>query len=141
MGATRKLTWKNGILLFVVCWLAAFLVVGVLRTVLIPKDERDCHARVRMIQKAVEDRDRMHPSDPVRGDLDTGRMVSLGLVPQGFAYDAASHYYFVGETAHGWRVKCNRHEDNPLLLRLTGVTLLALVLWVVAASLKRYTLS
>jgi hypothetical protein len=46
----------------------------------------------------------------------------------------------VGQTAHGPKVKCNKDEDNPLILRLTGDTLIAVLLFLMFCSFRGYVL-
>jgi hypothetical protein len=125
----QKLTWKRGLLIFAACWVVTFVAVYVLRQVLIPREELDCYARVQTLQKAVDKWDAAHPDKPVTEDIDENALVMEGFL-QPLSYDHNRHYYFVGETAHGLRVKCNKDEDNPLILRLTGVTILAVPVFV-----------
>lgn len=126
---SRKLTWKNGLLIFALCWVVTFVAVYVLRQVLIPRDELDCYARVQTLQKAVDQWNAAHPDKPVTEDIDENALVQAGFL-QPLTYDHDKHYYFVGETAHGLKVKCNKHEDNPLVLKLTGDTLIAVLVFV-----------
>jgi hypothetical protein len=134
-----KLTWKKGLLLFAACFAVTVAVVFVLRQVLIPKEELDCYARVITLQKAVHQWDQVHPDKPLKDDIDEAALVKEGFL-QPLVYDHNLHYYFVGETAHGLRVKCNKHEDNPLVLRLTGDFLLAVLVFVVLSSFRGYVL-
>lgn len=140
MPVPRRMTVKSGLVYFALCWFIAWGGITLLRWSLIPAEERECHTRVRRIQEAVDAWDRVHPEEPIRHEIDMERLRSSGFLHAGDVFDPGKHYYFVGETAHGWRVRCNRHEDNPLLLRWTGVTLLALVLWVALASVRRTVL-
>lgn len=135
----KKLTWKNGLLIFALCWVATFAAVAVLRQALIPRDELDCYARVGVLQAAVDQWNRARPDKPVTDEIDENALVQGGFLKP-LSYDHEKHYYFVGETAHGLRVKCNKHEDNPLLLKLTGDTLLAVLAFVVFCSTRRYVL-
>jgi hypothetical protein len=115
---------KKGWALFEACWVATLALVWGLRQALIPRDELDCYARVIALQKAVDRWNKVHADKPAADVLDETALAAAGfLKPQ--SYDREKHYYFVGETAHGPRVKCNKHADNPAVLRLTGVTLLA----------------
>jgi hypothetical protein len=136
---TEKLAWKKGWLIFAVSWIITLIAVTALRHILIPKDEMDCYYRVCILQKAVDKWNQVHPDKKIIDDIDEPALVKESfLMPQ--AYDHDKHYYFVGETAHGLRVKCNKHEDNPLILRLTGVTLLALLVFVVYCSNRNLVL-
>lgn len=136
---TQKITFQKGVLIFALCWVATFLAVFILRQVLIPRDELDCYARVITLQKAVNQWNEAHADKPVTDEIDEAALVKEGdLQPQ--TYDHEKHYYFVGETAHGLRVKCNKHEDNPLILRLTGDTLLAVLVFVVFCFFRGFVL-
>jgi hypothetical protein len=135
----KKLTWKSGLLIFALCWVATFVAVWVLRQVLIPKDELDCYARVITLQKAVDKWNQAHPDKVITEDIDEAALIKEGFL-QPLTYDHDKHYYFVGQTAHGLRVKCNKHEDNPLILKLTGDTLLAVLVFVVFCSTRKYVL-
>jgi|SRR5579859_231930 len=135
----QKLTWKKGWTIFAASWLLTLAAVTLLRHVLIPKDEMDCYYRVEDLQAAVDKWNKSHPDKVINDEIDEAALVKEGfLQPQN--YDHERHYYFVGETAHGPRVKCNKHEDNPLILRLTGVTLLAVLVFVFYCSSRRYVL-
>jgi hypothetical protein len=136
---TKKLTWKRGLRIFAFCWVATFVAVFILRQALIPRDELDCYARVKTLQKAVNQWDQAHPDKPVTEIIDENALVQAGFL-QPLAYDHDKHYYFVGETAHGLKVKCNKHEDNPMVLKLTGDTLLAVLAFFVFCSTRRYVL-
>lgn len=133
-----RLTWKRGWKIFAVCWAATFLAVWVLRQVLIPKDELACYARVGMFQKAVDRWNKAHPEARMDRDVEEEALVGMGMKSQ--TYDREKHWYFVGKTPWGPRVKCNKHEDNPTVLKLTGVTLLALLAFVVYCSTKKIVL-
>ncbi len=136
---SKLLNGKNSLLIFAACWVFTFLAVYVLRQVLIPRDELDCYARVITLQKAVNQWDAANPSKPVTEDIDENALVQAGYL-QPLSYDHDKHYYFVGETAHGLKVKCNKHEDNPLILKLTGDTILAVLVFVVFCMLRGYVL-
>jgi hypothetical protein len=135
----QKLTWKTGAALYAACWIAAFGAVYLLRQALIPKEELDCYARIRILQKAVDQWDAAHPDQPVTEEIDQQALVKAGFLKP-LVYDHDKHYYFVGKTAHGLRVKCNKHEDNPLSLKLTGDTLLAVLLFAVFCAWRGYVL-
>ena len=138
-GKTTKLTWKNGLIIFAACWVVTAGAVTALRHVLIPKDEMDCYYRIETLQKAVNQWNAAHPDKIINDDIDEAALVKEGfLTPQ--TYDHEKHYYFVGETAHGMKVKCNKHEDNPLVLRLTGDFLLAVLVFIVFCVYRRYVL-
>ncbi|HET9868910.1 MAG TPA: hypothetical protein VFR02_00215 [bacterium] len=129
------LTWKKGWTLFAACWLATFLAVWGLRQVFIPKEELDCYARVQVLQKAVDQWNAAHPDQAMTDSLDPGqgldeaKLTAAGLMPAQ-TYDHNRHYYFIDKTPHGLKVKCNKDEDNPLILRLVGDTLLAALVFV-----------
>jgi hypothetical protein len=135
----KVLTWKKGWTIFAVCWIATVVVVWGLRQILIPKEELDCYARVQMFQKAVNQWNTAHPdqvmtdSDDKDKMFDENKLVQAGLIPPQ-TYDHDRHYYFIDTTAHGLKVKCNKDEDNPLILRLVGDTLLALLVFVLYCS-------
>jgi hypothetical protein len=135
----KKLTWKSGLTIFAACWVATVAAVYLLRQVLIPKDEMACYNRVITLQKAVDKWNKSHPEKVINDEIDETALVKEGLMP-GQDYDREKHYHFVGETAHGPRVKCNKHEDNPLVLRLTGDTLIAVLVFFVYCSSRRYVL-
>jgi hypothetical protein len=136
---TKKLTWKTGLTIFGISWLFTFVTVYALRQVLIPRDELDCYARVITLQKAVNQWNQVHLDKPVTEDIDENALVQAGFL-QPLTYDHDKHYYFVGETAHGLKVKCNKHEDNPMVLKLTGDTLLAVLVFFVYCSTRKYVL-
>ncbi len=138
-GKTTKLTWKTGLTIFAISWVVTVGAVYLLRQLLIPKDEMDCYYRIVTLQKAVNQWNTAHPDKIITDDIDETALVKEGfLIPQ--TYDHERHYYFVGETAHGLKVKCNKHEDNPLVLRLTGDTLLAVLVFIVFCINRRYVL-
>src|SRR5260221_8548813 len=134
-----KLTWKSGLTIFAISWVVTVGAVYLLRQALIPKDEMDCYHRIFTLQKAVNQWNAAHSDKVINDEIDEMALVKEGfLTPQ--TYDHEKHYYFVGETAHGLKVKCNKHEDNPLVLRLTGDTLLAVLVFIVFCSYRRYVL-
>ncbi len=136
---TEKLTWNKGLLIYGFCFVFTFLAVYLLRQALIPKEELDCYARVITLQKAVNQWNKAHPEKIINDEIDEAVLAKEGfLQPQ--TYDHEKHYYFVGETAHGLRVKCNKHEDNPLILRLTGDAILGVLVFVVFCSFRGYVL-
>jgi len=136
---TKKLTWKRGLTIYALSWAATFLVVFGLRQILIDRDELNCYSRVQTLQKAVNQWNQAHPDKPITEDIDENALVQAGFL-QPLTYDHDKHYYFVGETAHGLRVKCNKHEDNPLVLKLTGDSLLAMLVFFVFCYKKKYVL-
>jgi hypothetical protein len=135
----QKLTWKTGLTIYALCWAATFGAVYLLRQALIPREELDCYARIRVLQKAVDQWDSAHPDQPVTEEIDQQALVKAGFLKP-LVYDHDKHYYFVGKTAHGLRVKCNKHADNPLALKLTGDTLLAVLLFIVICAWRGYVL-
>lgn len=135
----KKLTWKKGWTLFAISWAITFVMVFALRQVLIPRDELDCYARIGTLQKAVDQWNKVHADKIITEDIDENALVQAGFLTA-LTYDHEKHYYFVGDTAHGLRVKCNKHEDNPLILKLTGDTLLAVLGFIVYCSYRRYRL-
>jgi hypothetical protein len=136
---TKKLTWKNGLLVFAACWVVTVIAVTILRQVLIPKDEMACYNRVINLQKAVNKWNQTHSDKVINDEIDEAALNKEGLLtPQD--YDHEKHYYFVGETAHGLKVKCNKHEDNPLVLRLTGDTLLAVLVFIIVCINRKWVL-
>jgi hypothetical protein len=140
MDSQRKiipLTWKIGSLIFLFSFLFAATAVFFLRQALIPKEELECYARVAVLQKAVNQWNKAFPDKPITDEIDEAQLVKAGFL-QPLTYDHSLHYYFVGETAHGLRVKCNKHEDNPLVLRLTGDLLLAVLVFIVFCSIRGY---
>jgi hypothetical protein len=142
MDSQRKtipLNWKNGIVIFLLSFLFAVVSVYFLRQNLIPKEELDCYARVITLQKAVDQWNKAFPDKPITDEIDEPSLVKAGFL-QPLTYDHNLHYYFVGETAHGPKVKCNKHEDNPLVLRLTGDFLLAVLIFVIFCSVRGYVL-
>jgi hypothetical protein len=142
MNSQKKiipLNWKNGSLIFLLSFLFAVISVHFLRQALIPKEELDCYARVITLQKAVNQWNQAFPDKIINDQIDETQLVKAGFL-QPLNYDHSLHYYFVGETAHGPRVKCNKHEDNPLVLRLTGDFLLAVLIFVLFCSIRGYVL-
>jgi hypothetical protein len=140
MDSQRKaipLTWKTGSILFLICFVVSVAAVHFLRQALIPKEELDCYARVIVLQKAVDQWDMAHPDQIIKDEINEDALVKAGFL-QPLTYDHNRHYYFVGETAHGFRVKCNKDEDNPLILRLTGDLLLAVLVFLVVCSVRGY---
>jgi len=135
----QKLTARKGWLIFVVCWVATLATVTVLRHALIPKGEMDCYDRVLVLQRAVDGWNQAHPDKKMTDEIDEAALMKENLWAGG-NYDREKHYYFVGETAYGPHVKCNKHEDNPLILRLTGVTLLAVLVFLVYCSSRKLVL-
>jgi len=125
---TGTLTWKKGWLIFTLCWIGAFFTVTLLRQALIPREEMDCYERLGTLQNAVDRWNKSHPDKKITDEIDEQALEKEGLWKAG-GYDPKRHYYFIGETPHGPSVKCNKDEDNPLLLRLTGVTLLAILVF------------
>jgi hypothetical protein len=134
---TMALNWMNGSVIFLLSFLVAAAGVFFLRQTLIPKEELDCYDRVITLQKAIDQWDKAYPEKPVTDEIDEAALVKAGFL-QLLTYDHTLHYYFVGETAHGLRVKCNKHEDNPLVLRLTGDFLLAVLLFIIFCSIRGY---
>jgi hypothetical protein len=142
MDSRRKtipLNWKKASLIFLFSFLFAATAVYFLRQALIPQEELDCYARVIVLQKAVDQWNKAFPDKPITDEIDEGALVKAGFL-QPLTYDHNLHYYFVGETAHGPKVKCNKHEDNPLVLRLTGDFLLAVLIFVIFCSIRGYVL-
>jgi hypothetical protein len=142
MNFQRKiisLNWKNGSVIFLLSFLFAATSVYFLRQALIPKEELDCYARVAVLQKAVDQWNKAFPDKVMNDQIDETQLVKAGFL-QPLNYDHDLHYYFVGETAHGLRVKCNKHEDNPFILRLTGDFLLAVLIFVIFCSVRGYVL-
>jgi len=136
---TIPLNWKKGAVIFLFSFLTAAAAVYFLRQAFIPKEELDCYARVATLQKAVDQWNRAYPDKPITDDIDEDQLVKAGFL-QPLNYDHSLHYYFVGQTAHGPRVKCNKHEDNPLVLRLTGDFLLAVLIFLIFCSVRGYVL-
>jgi hypothetical protein len=135
----QKLTWKKGLAIYGVSWVITFLVVFGLRQALIDRDELNCYARVHTIQKAVDQWNQAHPDKLITEDIDENALTQAGLLPAQ-TYDPQKHYYFVGQTPWGPKVKCNKHEDNPLILKLVGDCLLAILGFVAFCSYKGYVL-
>jgi len=122
------LTWKKGLLIFAASWLLTLFTAALLRQALIPKEELDCYGRVAALQKAVSRWNLAHPEKTMTEGIDEEALARDGLW-EAEGYDRNRHYYFIEEAPGGRRVKCNKDEDNPLLLRLTGVTLLAVLVF------------
>lgn len=135
----KKLTAKKGWIIFLICWAVSFLSIYALRQVLIPREELDCYARVIILQKAVNQWNQTHLDKPITELIDENALVQAGFLKP-LNYDHERHFYFVGQTAHGPKVKCNKDEDNPLILKLTGDTLIAVLLFVVYCSFEKYVL-
>jgi hypothetical protein len=135
----KKLTWKQGLTIYAVSWVITFFVVFGLRQALIDRDELNCYARVQTLQRSVDQWNKAHSEKPVTEDIDENALVQAGLLATQ-TYDHEKHYYFVGQTAWGPRVKCNKHEDNPLILKLVGDCLLAILGFVAFCSYKGYVL-
>jgi hypothetical protein len=135
----KKLTAKKGWIIFAICWVVSFVGIYTLRQMLIPKEELDCYQRVITLQKAVNQWNQAHSDKPITELIDENALVSAGFLTP-LTYDHDRHFYFVGQTAHGPRVKCNKDEDNPLILRLTGDTLIAVLLFLVFCSFRGYVL-
>ena len=133
------LNWKNGSLIFIFSFLFATTAVYFLRQALIPNEELDCYARVAVLQKAVNQWNQAYPDKVINDEIDESQLIKAGFL-QPLTYDHNLHYYFVGETAHGLKVKCNKHEDNPLVLRLTGDFLLAVLIFIIFCSVRGYVL-
>jgi len=133
------LNWKNASLIFLFSFLFATTAVYFLRQALIPKEELDCYARVTVLQKAVNQWNQAYPDKVINDEIDESQLIKAGFL-QPLTYDHNLHYYFVGETAHGLKVKCNKHEDNPLILRLTGDFLLAVLIFIIFCSIRGYVL-
>ena len=133
------LTWKTGWTIFAVCWVATVAAVYGLRILFIDKDEMACFHRVDTLQTAVSQWNNAHPDKVIKEDIDEAALVKEGYL-SALTYDHEKHYYFVGETAHGNKVKCNKHEDNPLILRLTGDTLLAVLVFLAFCGWRGFVL-
>lgn len=114
-----------GLRLYAVCWLAVFAAVALLRFALLPAEEKAAYARVRALQVAVDRWNREHPGEPMT-DLNEEALRKAGYRVPPPLEDERLHF-FLGETPFGLRVKCNLYADNPLVLRLVGVSLLALL--------------
>ncbi len=125
---TEVLTWKKGLLLFAGAWIVTLVAAAFLRHTFIPKEEMGCYERVRSLQKAVNLWNAVHSDKSMTDEIDEGALAGEGFW-KAEVYDRTRHYYFIEETPQGRRVKCSKDEDNPLLLRLTGVTLLAVLVF------------
>ncbi len=139
ISKNKKLTLKNGLMIYAVCWVLTFAATFVLRQVFIPRDELDCYARVPVIQKAVNQWNAAHADKPVTEIIDENALIKEGFLPAQ-TYDHEKHYYFVSQTARGLKVKCNKHEDNPLILKLTGDSILAVLVFVICCYNRKYVL-
>jgi hypothetical protein len=117
----------------------SFLVIYGLRQVLIPKEELDCYARVIILQKAVNQWNQTHTDKPIIELIDENALVLAGYL-QPLTYDHERHFYFVGQTAHGPKVKCNKDEDNPMILKLMGDTLIAVLFFLIYCSYRGFVL-
>ena len=135
----QKLSWKKGLTIYAVSWVVTLLLVWGLRQVFIDRDELNCYARVHTFQKAVDQWNQAHPDKVITEDIDENSLVQAGFLPAQ-TYDHEKHYYFVGQTPWGPKVKCNKHEDNPLVLKLVGVCLLAIIGFVGFCARKGYVL-
>ena len=135
----KKLTWKQGLTIYAVSWVVTFFIVFGLRQALIDRDELNCYARVKTLQSSVDQWNKAHSDHPITEDIDESALVQGGFLAAQ-TYDHEKHYYFVGQTAWGPRVKCNKHEDNPLILKLVGDCLLAILGFVGYCSFKGYVL-
>jgi len=133
----KKITFKQGLVIYAVCWVLTVLAVWGLRHIFIPKEEMDCYNRIPVFQKAVDQWNAAHPDKPVTEIIDENALTQAGFLPPQ-TYDHERHYYFVGQTAHGLRVKCNKDEDNPLVLRLAGDSELAVLVFLVYCMYRKY---
>lgn len=138
--STRPLDAKTGWLFFAACWVAALLCVGAARWAFIPSEERACYARSCELDHAVKAWNKAHADKPMddKGEIDEAALVSGGFLKSALTYDPQKHYYFVDRQVHGLKVKCNKHEDNPLVLKLTGVTLLGVLFFLAWCSFRGY---
>lgn len=137
MTEHRPLTRKNALLRLVACWVVAFVAVTLLRNALIPSAERECYSRVRTLDASLQRYLKGHPDASGLDRLTPEQLVREGLLSESDAARPEEHYYFIEKGPWGWRARCNRHQDNPLVLRLTGVTLLSLVFWVAVTAYRR----
>ncbi len=135
----KQLTAKKGWLIFAVCWVISFFVIYGLRQVLIPKEELDCYGRVITLQKAVNQWNQTHLEKPITELIDENALVQAGFLKP-LTYDHERHFYFAGQTAHGPKVKCNKDEDNPMILKLTGDTLIAVLFFLFYCSYRGFVL-
>jgi hypothetical protein len=137
---TKQLKAQTGWIVFAFCWIVSLLGVWVLRQAFIPREELSCYANACTLNHAVQAWNKAH-ADHVMDDkveIDQAALLSGGFLKKPLNYDPQKHYYFVDRQVHGLKVKCNKHEDNPTVLKLTGVTLLAVLLFVVWCSFKNY---
>jgi hypothetical protein len=139
-AVTKRLEAKTGWLIFTLCWLTSLASVWVLRQVFIPAEELSCYANACVLDHAVRSWNKAHAEHPMddKGEIDQAALLSGGFLKKSLTYDVQKHYYFVDRQVHGLKVKCNKHEDNPTVLKLTGVTLLAVLLFVVWCSFRNY---
>lgn len=137
---TKQLNAKTGWLIFALCWITSFASVWVLRQAFIPREELDCYARSCKLDQAVKGWNQAHPDHVMddKGEIDEAALLGGGFLKEALNYDHQKHYYFVDRQVHGLKVKCNKHEDNPTILKLTGVTLLAVLFFIVWCSYKNY---
>ncbi len=135
----NQLTWEKGLTLFAICWVLTAGAVYLLRQILIPADEMACYNRISTLQTSVTHWNAAHPDKIINDEIDEAVLNKNGFLPPQ-TYDHEKHFYFVGETAHGLKVKCNKHEDNPLVLRLTGDTILAVLVFIVFCMFRGYVL-
>jgi hypothetical protein len=133
---------KTGWKAFAILWLAVFAAVWALRQGFIPRDELLCYSRAAVLNEAVRGWNQAHPDRLMddKVEIDETALLGGGFLRAPLDFDRNLHYYFVDRKVRGLQVKCNKHEDNPLVLKLTGVTLLAILAFVVWASFRRYTL-
>ncbi len=136
----RTLDPQTGWKAFAIIWLVVFAAVWALRQGLIPRAELLCYQRTAVLDEAVRAWNKAHPDRIMddKSEIDEKALLESGLLRQNLDYDPQLHYYFVQQQVHGPRVKCNKHEDSPWILKLTGVTLLAILAFVGWASFRRY---
>jgi len=141
-SAVRRLDAKTGWLIFALCWVVAALSVFGLRRAFIPAEELACFHNACVLDHAVKAWNKVNADKPMdeKGEIDEMALLSAGFLKAPLTYDLQMHYYFVDKKVHGLKVKCNKHEDNPLVLKATGVTLLAVLLFVVFCSFRGYVL-
>ncbi len=124
----RALTWKTGWLIFGISWFLSFTGVTLLRSFLIPPKEQKCYKIVDNLQKAVNHWNQLHPSEKMINKINENQLISAGLFHP-IKYNHSKYFFFIQKTPWGRKVMCNRYQQNPLLLRLTGVTLLACIIF------------
>ncbi len=136
----RVLNAKTGWMIFAACWFLSLASVWALRQALIPRDELDCYSRAALLDQAVHGWNQAHPDRVMdeKGEIDEASLVSGGFLKQPLTYDHAQHYYFVDKMVHGPLVHCNKHQDQPLALKITGVTLLAVLAFILWCSFRNY---